>query len=138
MVASFFISYQESTSVLVAPHPNLHLVISGWKICHCGFNLHCPHDEWWLSIFSYVSCPFLYFICEIPVPHSYPLPPSQTIPHNWAIQSFNFLKTWFTSILFFLDRYAGNIFLQCVAYICLDKHKFKLFYKLLIYFLFYH
>lgn len=92
----------ESTSVLVAPHPNIPLVISGWKICHCGFNLHCPHDEWWLSIFSYISCPFLCFICEIPVLHSYPLLPSQTIPHNWAIQSsFNFFKKLIYKYTFF-------------------------------------
>lgn len=29
VVASFFISYWESKNILVAPHPNLHLIISG-------------------------------------------------------------------------------------------------------------
>lgn len=29
VVASFFISYRESMNILVAPHPNLHLIISG-------------------------------------------------------------------------------------------------------------
>lgn len=56
---------------------------------------------WWMMIKHFFHM-FLVHSYILFVKFLYPLPPSQTIPHNWAIQSsFNFLKTWFTSILFF-------------------------------------